>query len=233
MVFVRTFFILAAVASALPAQFPVDTLGRTKDSLLAMSQPEVDKYLQDALKSGLPPSAVDSLTFLALNRESTVVPALIQSLRTSLQQQDLYAGIATQLGEIIAYAATPESTTVILDLYPENPKFVGRLLWRSLSYLSARSDPFPVAYRIVESSHDGARVLASDWVEENVSRGNNYAYLSRYMLSRRNGFVTEMDILDDPFAPRIGELGRRTLRLEIDKQAMRDTASPAGKAVKP
>lgn len=213
---IRLFVLSSVLAYGQGLSDDSDHFLQTAQQLNSFTPQEVDTYLLNAIIEKLPATAVDSLVYLATNRETLVLPMLAASAREQLDEKT-----RNKLVDIITYLGTPVSITTLLQLIENDPQRAREWIPKTLAYAYGRRNPIDLAYQIVQNGIQPAKDAASDWVSNNVSTQRMLDAWAQFLLARHKGYVPDFELNDDPIAGRLDEDKRVSLRRSIEEERLR------------
>ncbi len=190
---------------------------------------EMKEYVLETLALGLPPSRVDTLSWLALNRSGVVVPLLASRLEERLEAPGDLDRTDRTMADVLAYAGDEIALHSLARLSRLRPEQFGCFVERLLDYASTRRNPFTLAYAAVEIGPGAMSDAVVRWVLSSSERRDRLEQWAQVIRQRQSDRGPVAALASDPLVSRAPAGTARELG-EATKATSSDSAKPrAGK----
>jgi hypothetical protein len=208
----------------IPPSKAQDAAAFISDRVLTLTEQQIEEIIERAVSERLPPTSIDALTLLLLNREDITLPKVAKRLRDALEDPSKPGELIMKLEELLAYVPSSASWDVLLSLEREHEPHLERVLPLALSHSVARRNPFDLAYRVIERSSDNVKGVVIKWVEDNGASEQNSRDWARLLLQRNKGVVNDSTLARDPLYSRMNLDRRLLVKPSLDRELRRLTA---------
>jgi hypothetical protein len=160
----------------------------------------MEALIGEIVATGFPPTLVDRLAVLVINRPGEVVPKLARLVRGQLTLPDAERNERTVriVPSLIAYSGDESALPVIEELVLlDRPRFMP-LIQSLLDNAQSWRNPYNLAYRAIESRDESIRAEVERWVQLRTDSWVSQRLWAESMIERYPGGLTESVLENDP-----------------------------------